>query len=99
MDISIGSNPTNATLELQRVKYREIVEAYKRLVPKAQQYGITMWDTNDKQSWLTGENATLYDDIAQKKLAFYGFAEGAGAVIGTATQNGNGKIYTNTSCK
>jgi endo-1,4-beta-xylanase len=99
MDIAIGSNPTTATLEMQRVKYREIVEAYKRLVPKEQQYGITMWDTNDKQSWLTGENATLFDDIAQKKLAFYGFAEGAGAVIGTATQNGSGKIYTNTSCK
>jgi endo-1,4-beta-xylanase len=98
MDVSVGINPP-ATLDAQRVKYREVVEAYKRLVPSVQQYGITLWDTNDAQSWLPGQNATLFDNIAQKKLAFYGFAEGAGAIIGTTTANGSGKIYTNTSCK
>jgi endo-1,4-beta-xylanase len=99
LDIIVGANPTIATLERQRVKYREIVEAYKRLVPLSQQYGITMWDTNDRQSWLVNENATLFDIAAKKKLAFYGFAEGAGAIIGSPTQNGFGKIYTNTSCR
>ncbi len=101
LDVWVGANPTAETLEKQRVKYRQIVEAYKRLVPEAQQYGITMWDTNDTQSWKSLESPTLFDKSGVRKLAFYGFAEGAGAKVSkTTTENGTGKIYTNaTTCK
>jgi endo-1,4-beta-xylanase len=71
---------TPALLQAQRKKYVEVVNAYKRLIPKAQQYGITVWDTSDGDSWLKDKNGfdvpTMYDVNYQRKPAYYGFAEG-----------------------
>lgn len=63
----------------QREMYRKVADAYKRVVPKSQQYGITLWDLNDRYSWLNWnrfEAGTLFDVNYQRKPAFYGFLEG-----------------------
>lgn len=63
----------------QREMYRKVADAYKRIVPESQQYGITLWDLNDGYSWLNWgrwEAGTLFDRNNQRKPAFYGFLEG-----------------------
>jgi endo-1,4-beta-xylanase len=63
----------------QKEMYRKVAEAYRKTVPKKQQYGITMWDLTDKYSWLAEqrfEAGTMFDESYQRKPAFYGFLEG-----------------------
>jgi endo-1,4-beta-xylanase len=66
-------------LSRQREMYKKVANAYKRSVPKNQQYAITLWDLCDKYSWLNWnrfEAGTLFDLNYQRKPAFYGFLEG-----------------------
>jgi endo-1,4-beta-xylanase len=78
---------TQATADLlqrQKDMYRKVAQAYKKSVPQRQQYGITLWDTTDKYSWLNWhrfEAGTLFDVDYQRKPAFYGFAEGLSGQI------------------
>jgi endo-1,4-beta-xylanase len=63
----------------QKEMYRLVADAYRRIVPRNQQYGITTWDLCDKYSWLNWnrwEAGTLYDVNYNRKPAFYGFLEG-----------------------
>jgi endo-1,4-beta-xylanase len=43
---------TSQLAEQQANKFAFVINAYKRLVPKAQQYGITTWNVADADSWL-----------------------------------------------
>jgi endo-1,4-beta-xylanase len=90
LDVSINQsdNVTSATptmLQTQRVTFRNVVDAYKTKVPKAQQFGITMWDSSDEFTWFIKagqrsvtnfEAPTIYSKDQLRKPAFYGFAEG-----------------------
>jgi endo-1,4-beta-xylanase len=63
----------------QKDMYRQVAAAYGRVVPKKQQFGITLWDLTDKYSWLKDqrfEAGTMFDENYQRKPAFYGFMEG-----------------------
>lgn len=72
---------TDEMLQAQRVKYRQLVEMYRNIVPKEQQYGITFWGFNDRDTWIRRffkmqDWPCIYDDDLKPKPAFYGFLEG-----------------------
>lgn len=73
------SSVSDELKEEQKKMYRKVAEAYKKVVPANQQYGITLWDLCDKYSWLNWnrfEAGTPFDDNYSRKPAFYGFMEG-----------------------
>lgn len=65
----------------QSDKYRFLAEIYRQVVPSAQRYGITVWGTDDKHTWITGmfglrDWPLLFDSLYRKKPAYNGFLEG-----------------------
>lgn len=65
----------------QREKYKNLVRMYREIVPKKQQYGITFWGFNDRDTWIKKFFAmidwpTLYDEDLQAKPALLGVLEG-----------------------
>jgi endo-1,4-beta-xylanase len=87
LDIALNSKkktpftPTNEDLEKQFQKYKFVVEAYRRLVPPKQQFGITMWNVGDADSWIPGQckcpdYPLLFNQDYQPKKAYKGFLEG-----------------------
>lgn len=88
-ELDIAVNPKNdasftftkAIAVAQRLKYQTIATIYKQSVPAAQQYGITLWDISDADSWLVTEKQprempTLFDTQYNKKAAFFGMLQG-----------------------
>ncbi|SFF13463.1 endo-1,4-beta-xylanase [Thermoflexibacter ruber] len=88
-EIDIALNPSNSTLEKptaemlerQRQKYLMVVRAYKNLVPKAQQYGITQWNVGDADSWIRSylkrnDFPLIFDVNYDRKPSYYGVLEG-----------------------
>lgn len=80
-ELDIGVNTTNATTisytdaleSTQADMYSYIVASYKRIVPKAQQYGITIWGVLDNQSWRYKSGADfplIYNSVGGKKKAY-----------------------------
>ncbi|WP_227699042.1 endo-1,4-beta-xylanase [Spirosoma radiotolerans] len=67
---------TNALQNEQSLKFYNLVKLYKSNVPSYLQYGITMWDLSDADSWLVTaqkpEMPTLFDKEYNKKSSFYG---------------------------
>ncbi len=66
---------------LQSQKYKELVQMYQTLVPKEQQYGITFWGFNDRDTWIRRffnmmDWPCIYDDNLKPKPALYGVLEG-----------------------
>ncbi|MDB5020843.1 MAG: endo,4-beta-xylanase [Pedobacter sp.] len=68
--------------EQQGDKIKQIVQAYMTSVPKAQQYGITLWGIGDGDSFLNIKNKTdrydyplLFDSDYKPKPAYRGFLE------------------------
>ena len=62
----------------QAKKYADLVKMYKDIVPKEQQYGITFWGFNDRDTWIRrffdmNDWPTIYDHNLLPKPAFYGF--------------------------
>lgn len=61
----------------QALKFQNIARLYKSNVPAYLQFGITMWDFSDADSWLVSPNKpdmpTLFDKDYNKKADFYGF--------------------------
>jgi endo-1,4-beta-xylanase len=59
-ELDVSMNPggvagftANSTLLTQQATlYHYVVSSYKANIPKAQQYGITIWGVDDKDSWL-----------------------------------------------
>jgi endo-1,4-beta-xylanase len=86
-ELDVRMNPANTTpftqtaelLASQAAMYRYVAEAYNRLVPATQRYGITMWCVADHNSWLYNNGRDyplLYDVKYQKKPAFAAFLQG-----------------------
>lgn len=76
-----GFTTTTALLDQQAAKYRYVAESYRRNVPAAQQFGITVWNVTDADSWIvTSLNnvdfPTLWDRNYSKKPAFNQFVAG-----------------------
>ncbi len=80
-ELDIGVNTTNATtitltdaLETtQADMFNYIIASYRRNVPKAQQYGVTIWGVLDNQSWRYKAGADyplLYSPAGIKKKAY-----------------------------
>ena len=62
----------------QARKYSELVKIYQDVVPRKQQYGITFWGFNDRDTWIRrffniNDWPCIYDDNLLPKPAFYGF--------------------------
>lgn len=65
----------------QSAKYKAVVKAYKNTVPAAQQFGITLWNVGDADSWIPGwQNAPdwplPFDANYNRKPAYYGMLDG-----------------------
>jgi endo-1,4-beta-xylanase len=69
---------TKEMLNAQAKKYADLVKIYQDIVPKEQQYGITFWGFNDRDTWINRffkmkDWPCIYDENLQPKPAFYGF--------------------------
>lgn len=78
---------TEAMKQAQAKKFREVAFLYRKHVPKEQQFGITFWDFNDRDTWIKPffnlkEWPTIFDENLNPKPAYYGFAEGLAADLG-----------------
>jgi endo-1,4-beta-xylanase len=87
-ELDIRVNPNNASpftitdalLDQQGQKFKYVAESYKRNIPLAQQYGITVWNLTDADSWIVASGKsdypTLFSAGYQKKPAYTGFLQG-----------------------
>ena len=84
LDISVNPKKDTALIysdslkEMQSKKYAFVVEQYKKLVPKKQQYGITFWNVGDDDSWLVRwlkakDFPLLFDTNYQRKDCYNAF--------------------------
>lgn len=72
---------TEEMKQAQAEKFKQVALLYRKHVPKAQQFGITFWDFNDRDTWIKpffdlNEWPTIYNEALEPKPAYYGFAEG-----------------------
>lgn len=87
-ELDVSVNPSNlasfifddSVKKLQAEKYQFIAQTYKKVVPKAQQFGITTWEFSDaySESTLSGKKdfRLLFDMNFQKKVAYDGYLKG-----------------------
>jgi endo-1,4-beta-xylanase len=89
LDIAVNASKQYTMLdeplaELQRQRYREVIEAYLDAVPGPQRGGVTVWGITDGDSWIPGfrrraDWPLLFDAAFQPKPALRGVAEGLSA--------------------
>lgn len=85
LDIGLGDNiqTPNATAEqyaAQAKMYKFVIEKYFEIIPKAQQYGITIWSPLDSSNseysfWRKGEPIGLWTETFVRKPAYQAVAE------------------------
>jgi len=98
LDISIGKNLNAKNLEAQAEAYRRVFESYKRIIPEAQQSGITIWTLSDNPDehvyWLPDQNPNLWDANYKRKWAYKGVCDGiAGEDLGLKFSGDDYKTY------
>jgi endo-1,4-beta-xylanase len=81
LDVRLGTNaPTVAQQASQAEMYQYVVDMYKKYIPAAQQYGITLWGVSDSVkehvNWLPDESPNLWDANYVRKHAYKGTADG-----------------------
>jgi len=79
--IQIYQEITDEMKKAQAEKYKNLVLIYRKTVPKAQQFGITFWNFNDRDTWINSffnlkDWPTIFDDKLSPKPAYFGFKEG-----------------------
>jgi endo-1,4-beta-xylanase len=62
-------------------RYQFVAKTYRKVVPPAQQYGITLWGVDDGHSWITKSMGftdfpLLFDAQYRKKKVYWAFAKG-----------------------
>lgn len=80
LDIALNTSqaasfsPTSAQYAQQATLYHYVVNSFKTNVPKAQQYGITVWGVSDNDSWINTtahpDYPLLFDATYTKKSAY-----------------------------
>ncbi|MEJ7736683.1 MAG: endo-1,4-beta-xylanase [Chitinophagaceae bacterium] len=84
LDISVNPKSDPAIIYSDSIQKAQgdlfafVVQQYKMLVPKPQQYGITTWNVGDADSWIRSNYKRkdwplLFDDNYQKKPVYYDF--------------------------
>ncbi len=78
--VQIYQELTDEMKKEQAEKYKNLVLIYRRTVPKAQQFGITFWNFNDRDTWINPffnlkDWPTIFDDKLSPKPAYFGFKE------------------------
>ena len=78
--VQIYKELTEEMKKAQAEKYKNLVLMYRKIVPKAQQFGITFWNFNDRDTWINGffnltDWPTIFDDKLSPKPAYFGFKE------------------------
>ncbi|MGQ7944200.1 endo-1,4-beta-xylanase [Flavobacterium sp. WC2509] len=81
LDVRLGTaTPTLVQLADQSAMYQFVIDSYNKYVPKAQQYGITIWGISDKKeehvNWLPNESPNVWDANYKRKHAYKGVADG-----------------------
>jgi len=81
LDIRLGTaTPTVAQQASQAEMYQYVIDMYKKYIPAAQQYGITIWGVSDNSKeheyWLPNESPNLWDANYVRKHAYKGAADG-----------------------
>lgn len=81
LDVRLGTKtPTATQLSDQSAMYQYVIDMYKQYVPKAQQYGITIWGISDNEkeheNWLPDESPNVWDATYKRKHAYKGVADG-----------------------
>ncbi len=89
LDVRLGTkSPTLEQLADQSAMYQFVIDSYRNNVPKAQQYGITIWGVSDSEiehvNWLPDESPNVWDASYKRKHAYKGVADGlAGKDVST----------------
>jgi endo-1,4-beta-xylanase len=81
LDVRLGTNsPTLDQQAAQAAMYQYVIDTYKKYIPVAQQYGITIWgisdNKNEHENWLPDESPNLWDANYARKHAYKGAADG-----------------------
>lgn len=81
LDIKVNTKtPTLDDLAKQANMYKFVIDAYKKYIPKAQQYGITIWGVSDNkiehEYWIPDDAPNLWDANYKRKHAFKGVCDG-----------------------
>ncbi len=81
LDVRLGTaNPSLEELNAQADMYKFVFDTYMELIPKAQQYGITIWSLGDNpqehEFWLPDESPNVFDTNYERKPAYMGVANG-----------------------
>ncbi|MDQ6469774.1 endo-1,4-beta-xylanase [Flavobacterium sp. LHD-80] len=81
LDIRLGTaTPTVEQQASQAAMYQYVIDMYKKYIPAAQQYGITIWGVSDSvkehEFWLPNESPNLWDANYVRKHAYKGTADG-----------------------
>ncbi|UPZ17744.1 endo-1,4-beta-xylanase [Flavobacterium humidisoli] len=81
LDIRLGTaTPTVAQQASQAEMYQYVIDMYKKYIPAAQKYGITIWGVSDNSKeheyWLPNESPNLWDANYVRKHAYKGAADG-----------------------
>lgn len=81
LDVKVGTtSPTSDQLARQANMYRFIVENYFKLIPEAQQYGITIWSVSDNvlehEFWIPDDCPNLWNADYRRKHAYKGVCDG-----------------------
>ncbi|KAF2507036.1 glycosyl hydrolase family 10 [Flavobacterium zhairuonense] len=81
LDIRLGTaTPTVEQQASQAAMYQYVIDMYKKYIPAAQQYGVTIWGVSDSvkehEFWLPNESPNLWDANYVRKHAYKGTADG-----------------------
>lgn len=86
LDIGVGVKTPQATAEMyarQADMYKFVIEKYLEIIPKAQQYGITIWSPldspdNEYSFWRRGEPIGIWTEGFVRKPAYKAVTEALG---------------------
>ncbi len=81
LDITVGTaSPTTEQYAQQAEMYQYVIDMYKKYIPAAQQFTITIWglsdDPKEHVNWLPDDAPNVWDANYNRKHAYKGVADG-----------------------